>query len=47
MMVVLVPVPYRQSTAATPGEEQAIPEKAASPAKEPNLAVAQASSAVD
>jgi putative transposase len=35
----LAQVPYRQSTAATPGEAQAIPEKAASPAKEPSLAV--------
>jgi len=38
---------YRQSTAATLEEAQAIPEKAASPAQEPSLAAAQASSAAD
>ena len=47
MMAVLVPVAYRQSTAATHGEVRTIPEKVASPAEEPNLAVARASSAVD
>jgi len=40
-------VSYRQSTAATLEEAQAIPEKAPSPAQEPSPAAAQASSAAD
>jgi hypothetical protein len=38
---------YRQPTAATPEEAQAIPVKVASQAQEPSPAAAQASSAAD
>jgi hypothetical protein len=43
----LVQAAHLQPTAATQGEAQAIPEKAATLPKEPSLPVARASSAAD